>query len=87
MLLFQDIDGHVDDEANEGKEESSGDKRKSPFCEIGSKGQNYEHNSTANVGSHGIQVGLDGRESKPRHDLRQEKRDTLQRNTQAYLDG
>lgn len=87
MDIMGDIDGNINDKSNEREQESSSDERESPTTVIGGKRQDKQHNRTTDIRCHGVKVCLHGAVSESGDDLRQEKRHTLERNTQADLNG
>ena len=83
LLLYVDCD--IDAKANERKQEPGGNKREPQPSEVACESKHQKHHCSGDIRRNRVEISLDGSKSQSANDLRQEKLDGLQRNTQAYL--
>ena len=87
MFGVEDVNGAVDDEADECECETENDEGTSSTGEIRGEGENQQHDGSSDVGRDSIQICLDDGVTETLDDLGQEERHRLERNTKTYFDG
>ena len=83
--IAEDVDGGVDYEADEGEEEAGRDVGEADMGEIGSEGEDEEHDCACNVGGDGVEIGFDCRVLQAGNDYGEEELDGLQWDTETNL--